>query len=123
MKKSNKFTFSARLQSFKYAIEGIFILFKTEHNAWIHLFSGFIVALFGFYLNLSKAEWCFIVFAIGFVIVTEIINTSIEHLTDIVAPSFHEKAKKVKDLAAGGVLISAIVAGVIGLIVFLPKIF
>ncbi len=122
MKKSNKFTFTSRLQSFKYAIEGVILFFKTEHNAWIHLLSALTVVLFGIYFQLSKTEWCLIVFAIGFVLVTEIINTSLEHLTDLVTPDYHEKAKKVKDLAAGGVLISAIVAVIIGVIVFSPKI-
>ena len=122
MKESNKFSISARLQSFKFAIEGILLLFKTEHNAWIHILSGLIVTFLGIYLKLSKTEWCFIVFAIGFVFVTEILNTSIEYLTDLVSPNYNEKAKKVKDLAAGGVLFSTITAVIIGLIIFWPKI-
>ncbi len=121
MNKSNKFSISNRIQSFKFAIEGIILLLKTEHNAWIHLLSALLVIFMGFYMSLSITEWCFIVFAIGFVFVAEIINTSIEYLTDLVSPNYHEKAKKVKDLAAGGVLIASIIALSIGLIIFLPK--
>ncbi len=121
MNKSNKFSISNRIQSFKFAIEGIILLLKTEHNAWIHLLSALLVIFIGFYMSLSITEWCFIVFAIGFVFVAEIINTSIEYLTDLVSPNYHEKAKKVKDLAAGGVLIASIIALSIGLIIFLPK--
>ena len=96
-------------------------LSQFQHNAWIHLLSALLVIFMGFYMSLSITEWCFIVFAIGFVFVAEIINTSIEYLTDLVSPNYHEKAKKVKDLAAGGVLIASIIALSIGLIIFLPK--
>jgi diacylglycerol kinase len=55
------------------------------------------------------------------VVVTEILNTAIEHLTDLVSPEFHPLAKKTKDAAAGAVLIASIIAVIIGLLVFLPK--
>jgi undecaprenol kinase len=63
-----------------------------------------------------------VVFAIGIVIVAEMLNTAIEKLTDMVSPEINPKAKVVKDLAAGSVLMASITAAVIGLIVFLPKV-
>ena len=75
-----------------------------------------------FYFEITLHEWIAVVCAIGIVIVSEILNTAIEKLTDMVSPEIHPKAKVVKDLAAGAVLMASIVAAVIGLIVFLPKI-
>lgn len=121
MKQQNKFSLTNRLKSFKYALQGIALLFKTEHNAWIHLGATIFVISLGSFFYLTVTEWCLTLFAIGFVFITEILNTSIEYLTDLVSPTYHEKAKKVKDLAAAAVLVASIVAIIIGLFVFLPK--
>jgi undecaprenol kinase/diacylglycerol kinase (ATP) len=80
-----------------------------------------LVIAFGFVYELTTFEWCWITLAIGLVIVTEILNTAIEHLTDLVSPEFHPLAQKTKDAAAGAVLIASIIAVIIGLLVFLPK--
>ncbi len=68
-------------------------------------------------------EWCLVVFCIGLVMVAEALNTSIEFLTDLVSPEWNDKAGQVKDLAAAGVLLSAITAIIIGIFVFLPKMY
>ena len=62
-----------------------------------------------------------IIIAIALVIITEMLNTAIEFLTDLVSPNFHPLAKKTKDVAAGAVLVAAIIAVILGLMVFLPK--
>lgn len=121
MKQVNKFSIKARLKSFLYAFNGLKILFKTEHNVWIHSVSAFIAIIMGFQFKLSIFEWCFIALAIGIVFVAEIINTSIEYLTDFVSPQMDERAKKVKDLAAAAVFISSITSLAIGILIFLPK--
>ena len=79
-----------------------------------------VIAL-GIYFGISKTEWCLIVIAICMVISAEAFNTSIEHLTDLVSPNYHELAGKTKDVAAAAVLITAIGAAILGLIIFLPK--
>ena len=76
----------------------------------------------GFILKISEMEWVMIVFAIGLVIVTEALNTAFEIDIDLTSPTFHPYARDTKDVAAGAVLISVLVAGIIGLIIFLPKI-
>ena len=76
----------------------------------------------GSILKVNNVEWCMLIIAIGFVMITEMINTSIEFLTDKVSPDYHPLAKKVKDVAAGAVLIAALSAVAIGAIVFLPKV-
>jgi diacylglycerol kinase (ATP) len=117
--KKNSFLRS-RIASFKFAFQGIFFMFRTQKNAWIHLIATILVIALGFYFKLNKLEWCMIIFAIGLVISIEMINTAIETLTDLMSPEHHDKAGRVKDIAAGAVLIAAISAAVIGLIIFLP---
>ena len=121
MKQNQKFSLRQRLKSFSHAIKGLQTTVKYEHNTWIHLFATVLVIVFGFVYELTTLEWCCITLAIGLVVVTEILNTAIEHLTDLVSPEFHPLAKKTKDAAAGAVLIASIIAVIIGLLVFLPK--
>jgi len=116
------FSIKKRLQSFKYALNGLKILIIEEHNSRIHLFTAIIVVILGFLLKISSFEWLAVSFAIGFVITSEIINSAIENIADFVSPDKNDLIKKVKDLAAAAVLISAITALAIGIIIFLPKI-
>ncbi len=119
---NRKFSFAQRLKSFNHAFNGLIILLKEEHNAKIHLVVATSAVIAGVVFDLSALEWIVIVFAIGFVFTAEIINTSIENMADFISPAKHEKIKKIKDLAAAGVLVSAIAAVIIGVIVFLPRI-
>lgn len=119
--KNSGFTWRKRLRSFKYAFHGIWLLVRYEHNAWIHCFAAVCVVVAGAVLGLSVTEWIVITFAVGLVLAAEAINSSIEALADLVSPGYNEAIKRTKDLAAGAVLILAIVAAVVGLIVFVPK--
>lgn len=119
---SQKFSLIKRMQSFTFAFNGIKLLLREEHNSRIHLFIAACAITAGGFLNLSGLEWIAIVFAIGFVIVMEIINTSIENIADFISPDRHEKIKIIKDLSAAAVLISVLTAVAVGTIVFLPKI-
>ncbi len=124
MSSKNKKTpyLTKRALSFKYAFKGIFTAIKTQANLRIHLFAAILVTAMGFYFQISRAEWILVILAIGVVISAELFNSAIEFLTDLVSPGQNETAGKVKDIAAGAVLISAISAAIIGLIIFLPKI-
>ncbi|MCD6346682.1 MAG: diacylglycerol kinase family protein [Bacteroidales bacterium] len=117
------FSITDRLKSFKYAFMGLIHLFKYEHNSWIHLAVMLLVLIIGCIVDLSTTEWIFVVFAFGIVFTAELFNTAIERLTDLNSPDVHPLAKQAKDLAAAAVLIAAITAVVIGLIIFIPKIF
>lgn len=122
MKQTNKsFSIADRLLSFGFAFQGLITFFKTQHNAWIHLAAAVVVVSMGFYFHVDRSEWCWLIAAIGFVFTAEMFNTALEFLTDLVSPEFHPLAKKVKDVAAGGVLVGALAAVALGLIVFLPK--
>lgn len=78
--------------------------------------------IFGLILNINQTEWLLLILFFALVISMEIINSAIELLTDIASPKFNDKAAKVKDMAAGAVLVSAIAAFIAGIIIFVPKI-
>jgi diacylglycerol kinase len=100
-------------KSIPFAWEGIIALFKSENNAKIHLVAMVIVVGFGFWIGLSEGEWLAITLTIGSVMAMEAVNTAVEALVDLVSPEFHPLAKKAKDVAAGAVLILAIMAIVV----------
>ena len=110
------------INSFKYAIEGIISSFKTERNMKIHVLAMIVVIALGLFFKLNKVEWCFIIIAIASVISAELFNTAIETVVDMVSPERNPKAKLVKDIAAGAVLVVAIGAAIIGFIIFGPQI-
>jgi diacylglycerol kinase (ATP) len=110
------------LRSFKFAYKGILTLIRQENNAKFHLLITVIVLLSGVYVKLSTTEWAIILTQIGIVWAVEAINTAIEKLCNFVSPEHQFVIGKVKDLAAAAVLIVAIVAGIVGILVFLPKI-
>ena len=120
--KQENFSWKKRLKSFKYAFNGLKILIREEHNARIHIFIAVCVLVAGLFFEISADEWIAVTLCIGMVIALEMINSTIENLADFVSPEKHDRIKKVKDLAAGAVLLGAVVAVVVGLIVFLPKI-
>lgn len=120
--KRKSFSLRARLKSFTYAFSGFKLLFRNEHNSWIHLVATIAVVIAGILFQLSMYEWIIIFILIGIVFITEIINTAIEYLSDYVSPQFSEKIKNVKDLAAATVLTSSVVAAIVGSIIFLSKI-
>jgi diacylglycerol kinase len=111
-----------RSRSFKYAFAGIIHTFRTQPNVWIHALAMIIVVFAGFLLKISLIEWTLVIIAIGVVITTEILNTAIEKLVDLVSPERQEKAGIVKDLSAAAVLIASFMALIIGCIIFIPKI-
>lgn len=121
----NKSIFSPKrlYKSFSYAFKGIYQVFRHELNMQIHLLAAIVVIIAGFVLQLTTTEWCLVIFAIIGVWVAEMFNTSIEVLTDLVSPDYHELAGKVKDIAAGAVVLSTLGAVVVGGLVFLPKFF
>ncbi len=87
----------------------------------IHVFVMTLVVMAGIYFHISLVEWMICIVLFGIVISAEIMNTAIETTIDLVMPDIHPKAKFAKDLAAGSVLVLAIISIVIGLMIFLPK--
>jgi undecaprenol kinase/diacylglycerol kinase (ATP) len=115
-------TLKNRLNSFKYAFNGLGVLFRDEPNARIHAICAVAAVVLGFALQISLLEWIAIVISIGLVIAFELINSAIEAFCNHVTSEQNQNIKKIKDLSAAAVLVSAIAAFIIGIIIFLPKI-
>lgn len=111
-----------RLNSFGYAFKGITAAFWYEPNMKLHVLAAAAVVFLGWFFEIKNPEWCWIILAIGLVWMTEIFNTALEKLTDLVSPEYNELAGKAKDLAAGAVLMAAFTAVVIGSLIFWPYI-
>lgn len=114
------FSLAARVNSFRFAFKGIVELVRHEHNAWIHLAATAAVIALGCLVSVSRTEWALLVFAISLVWLAEGMNTAIELLADAITEDRHPLIGRVKDIAAGAVLLSAIGAAIIGCLVFLP---
>ncbi|MGI6154998.1 MAG: diacylglycerol kinase family protein [Enterococcus lemanii] len=111
-------------QSIEFALTGIRTVFQDERNMRSHLILGIITILFGFIFQLNKWEWLWILLCVFLVIIMEIVNTAFENVVDMVTDfHFHSIGKKIKDMAAGAVLITALFAVIVGCIIFLPKIY
>jgi len=109
-----------RIKSIGFALNGVWILLRTQQNAWIHAIAATLAVALGVALGISWSEWLWVILAIMIVWITEALNTALEFLADVVSPEFDPLVKQAKDVAAGAVLIAATGAALIGLIIFLP---
>jgi len=107
-------------RSFQYAFSGLWQALRTQRNARIHLAIAIAVILFGLALRLDAGSWAILAVTIGLVFLAELFNTALEATIDMVVEDYQPKAKLAKDVAAGAVLISAIMAVAVGLFVLGP---
>ena len=121
-KKKQPFNIRQRISSFGYTFKGLRYLLVTQHNARIHLVATILVIAAAFYFRLAAAEWILLLIVVGMVWAAEAINTALELLIDLVSPQKHPLAGHAKDVAAAAVLITAIIAALVGVILFLPHI-
>lgn len=117
-----KFSIKKRIKSFSYAFAGLKVLFREEHNSWIHATATVLVVAAGFLFRISYMEWIAILIVIGMVFSAEIINSSLERTADFVKAERDDRKRDIKDLGAAAVLVCAIIAAIVGIIIFLPKI-
>lgn len=110
------------INSFKYALEGLFYVLHTEANFRLHIFVALIVCAAAAFFNFSNTEWMLLILTISFVLALEMINTVFEIVVDHLWQEEHPRAKIIKDVGAGTVLIGALAACLIGIILFLPHI-
>lgn len=120
MKQPRKFSFRARLKSFGYALEGLIVLIKTQHNARIQFLCGIIVLIAGWWLSVGKIKFLFLIIAIAIVWFAEAMNTVFEILTSMISVRYSVKAKRAKDIAAAAVLIASLMAAMIGFMILGP---
>jgi diacylglycerol kinase len=122
IQEKKRFSLIARIKSTNHAWRGIGIFLRSTHNLWVHIFFGVLAIYLGFLLRISNIEWILIILSIGLVLIAEAFNTAIEIDIDLTSPDFHPYAKDTKDVSAGAVLIAVVFAGIVGLLIFLPKI-
>lgn len=108
--------------SFSCAWEGIKYTWRTQRNMKIHMVFAVVAIVLAAILQVSCASWLAIVICIFTVMALETLNTAIESLVDLVAPEWHELAKRAKDCAAGAVYIAAIGSLFIAAIIYIPRI-
>lgn len=106
-----------RIRSFGHAFSGIGYMVATQPHARLHFLAVAIVCGAGWWLSIPLSDWAILALVCGMVLATEAINTAMEHLCDVVCPAWNEDVRRTKDVAAGAVLISAIVAGIVGILV------
>jgi len=121
MDKHNKNSFQYQIKTFRYAFNGLQWFFSSEIKSRIHSLCAIAAIVLGIVLKISRSEWMMVVLAIGLVFIVEILNTGIELIVDRLEKEHNETAGRIKDLAAGAVLIAAITALIVGLMVFLPR--
>ena len=110
------------LKSFGYALQGVKYCLCYEKNFRVQLCVATITFIGGLYFRISSHEWLTILFCSTLVLSLEMINTTIEKLSNEISQSFNSVIKQVKDIAAGAVLLSSIISFIVGMIIFLPKI-
>lgn len=120
--KFKHFSVSRLISSLQYAARGIVFLLRSEQNARIHAIITVSVGILAYILEVTRLEAAVLFIAIILVFAIEIINTAIEKIFDVCHPEDHNLIRGVKDAMAGAVMISAIIAVVVGFLVFLPHI-
>jgi diacylglycerol kinase len=118
--KSGNFSMKSRFKSFGYAINGLKLLLKFEHNSRIHLLAAIIAVSLGIILKISLLEWSLLTVVTGLVFLSELINSSIENLADFISAENSEQIRKAKDYAAAAVLMAAVIAVIVGGLIFIP---
>ena len=109
-------------ESFVNAFHGLRDCVLHEKNFRIQYVIAILIVIAGIFFKLNATEWILILICFATVLSFEIINSAIEKLCDLVCSDFNLTIKKVKDMAASAVLLSAIISFIIGCIIFLPKI-
>ncbi len=109
---------SKSLRSFRYAFKGLLEVLKNENNFRFHILAMSITLGMGFYFSVTKTEWLFIILFIGMVTMAEVFNTAMEKMVDWQSPEQNPQAGKIKDIAAGAVLLASCSAFVGGILIF-----
>ncbi len=117
---TSKAEFIAFLNSFVYAWHGLVYAVRTQRNARVHMLLGSIAIILGIVLHISSVEFAMVFIAITLVFIAEMFNTVAEACIDLVTSEYHPLARIAKDVAAGAVLLNAMLSVLIGGLVFIP---
>lgn len=114
----NRLSLAGIIQSFRNAWSGFRVLLRHEYNLYIQLFIGFLVIIAGFYFDISRLEWMVQSTAIGLVIFSELVNTAVEKIMDLLHPDYSLQVKNIKDMAAASVLFTVAIAITVGFLIY-----
>lgn len=109
------------LRSFRFAIDGIAMMLRTQPNARVHAVLGVAAGSLALWLGVPLLEMAVLIVAMGLVLVAEAVNTAVESTVDLASPDLHPLARQAKDVAAGAVLLSALTAVIVGLLLLGPR--
>lgn len=110
-------------KSFFYAFKGLHKVFREEQNIRIQMMAALIAFAAGVYFGISRIEWCFLIIAFSAVMLMEIVNSAVERTADVLKPRIDKYVKEIKDIMAAAVMLSAVTCLIIGLIIFVPRLF
>ena len=110
------------LESFRYAFSGLKAALRNEPNIRIHLGIALLAIVAAYFLRFTSTEWIILAFTIAFVLILELINTTLESLVNLVSPERRDEARFAKNVSAATVLVSAFLSVVVAAFLFLPKI-
>ena len=114
--------FKRFLKSFKYSIEGLKYAYKNEQSLFIHFIATVLAIILGLTFKISHMEWAVLCIALGVVLASELINTAIEAAVDLITLEINPLAKIAKDCGSAATFVFSMIAAVIGIIIFIPKI-
>jgi undecaprenol kinase len=114
--------FGRLLRSFGYALKGLVKVFREEQNLRIQSIASALVIILGIYFKINLTDWALLFLVIGLVLITEITNSAVERITDVLKPRINSYVKEIKDIMAAAVLLSSLAALIAGLFIFLPYI-
>ncbi len=117
----NKMNIKKLIHSFRYAFEGLKLAVSVDQNVRFHIIVGLLVIPIAILLKVSSFEFIFIIFSIFFVLITEMMNTAVEEMTNLIIKEHREEARIAKDVAAAAVLLSAVFALIVGIIILIPR--
>lgn len=111
-----------RIKSISYVFKGIMLLIKSENSIKVQIFISLLIVIFGFIFHISTTEWALQIICIGAVLTAESLNTAIEKIANFIHPDYDKKIGVIKDIAAGAVGFAALMAIIIGALIYIPKI-
>lgn len=114
---------TGRIRGGGYALKGAWLLIRHEPSIQVQFALAIIMTIAGFYFDITATEWIMQLLAIGLVMCTEGLNTAVENIADFVHADYHVKIGRIKDVAAGAVFFAAIIAVIIGGIIYIPYLF
>ena len=107
--------------SLRHALRGLGLAFRTERSFRFQTILGCVSVLLAWALRISAIEWLCLAFVVGLVLVLELLNSSFERMVDLAKPRLDDAVRDLKDILAGAVLVAAMIAVLVGMVIFLPK--